>query len=304
MSKKSEQQKTALVLRSCSADMTSKKGFVWPDVGEVAECPDWKPIAECGNGLHGWLYGQGDHDCSNYLSADSKWLVVEVVLADVVMLGGKCKFPRGTVKFIGTMTEAAAYLREHEPMAREVAVIGATISVDCEQCAIAGALSTLTGGYRSTLTGGYCSTLTGGNDSTLTGGNRSTLTGGDDSTLTGGYCSTLTGGDGSTLTGGNDSTLTGGNRSTLTGGDRSTLTGGDDSTLTGGYCSTLTGGDDSTLTGGDGSELRIRYWDGNAERWRTVIGYVGEDGLQPCVPYRLDENHKFVEVKNGYDEID
>ncbi len=202
MSKKSEQQKTALVLRSCSADMTSKKGFVWPDVGEVAECPDWKPIAECGNGLHGWLYGQGDHDCSNYLSADSKWLVVEVVLADVVMLGGKCKFPRGTVKFIGTMTEAAAYLREHEPMAREVAVIGATISVDCEQCAIAGALST------------------------------------------------------------------------------------------------LTGGNDSTLTGGDGSELRIRYWDGNAERWRTVIGYVGEDGLQPCVPYRLDENHKFVEVKN------
>ena len=216
MSKKSEQQKTALVLRSCSADMTSHKGFVWPDVGEVAECPDWKPIAECGNGLHGWLYGQGDHDCSNYLSADSKWLVVEVVLADVVMLGGKCKFPRGTVKFIGTMTEAAAYLREHEPMAREVAVIGATISVDCKQYAIAGALFTLTGGYRSTLTGGY--------------------------------------------------------RSTLTGGYR--------------------------------SELRIRYWDGTAERWRTAIGYVGEDGLQPCVPYRLDENHKFVEVKNGYDEID
>ena len=240
MSKKSEQQKTALVLRSCSADMTSHKGFVWPDVGEVAECPDWKPIAECGNGLHGWLYGQGDHDCSNYLSADSKWLVVEVVLADVVMLGGKCKFPRGTVKFIGTMTEAAAYLREHEPMAREVAVIGATISVDCKQYAIAGALSTLTGGYRSTLIGG------------------------DRSTLTGGYCSTLTGG--------NDSTLTGGN--------------------------------DSTLTGGDGSELRIRYWDGTDERWRTAIGYVGEDGLQPCVPYRLDENHKFVEVKNGYDEID
>ena len=256
MSKKSEQQKTALVLRSCSADMTSKKGFVWPDVGEVAECPDWKPIAECGNGLHGWLYGQGDHDCSNYLSADSKWLVVEVVLADVVILGGKCKFPRGTVKFIGTMTEAAAYLREHEPMAREVAVIGATISVDCKQYAIAGALST--------LTGDYCSTLIGGDGSTLTGGNRSTLTGGD----------------GSILTGGDDSTLTGGNRSILTGGNR------------------------STLTGGYGAELRIRYWDDNAERWRTVIGYVGEDGLQPGVPYRLDENHKFVEVKNDGNEID
>ena len=225
MSKKTEKQKTALVLRSCNADMSSRNGFVWPDVGEVAECPDWKPIAECGNGLHGWLYGQGDHDCSNYLSADSKWLVVEVVLADVVMLGGKCKFPRGAVKFIGTMTEAAAYLREHEPLAREVAVIGATINVGEKQSAIAGALATLTGADGCTLTGtDYC-------------------------------------------------------------------------TLTGGYRCTLTGADYCTFTAGDNSEIRASYWDKKSERRRTVIGYVGEDGLQPGVAYQLDENHKFIAVK-------
>ena len=109
--------------------------------------------------------------------------------------------------------------------------------------------------------------------------------------LIGGYRSTLTGGDDSTLTGGSYSTLTGGDRSTLTGGDRSTLTGGDDSTLTGGDRSTLTGGSYSTLTGGDGSELRIRYYD---SRWRTAIAYVGENGIEAGVAYKLNDNHEFV----------
>ena len=77
---------------------------------------------------------------------------------------------------------------------------------------------------------------------------------------------------------------TGGYRSTLTGGYRSTLTGGDGSTLTGGHYSTLTGGDGSTLT--------IKHWDG--KRCRLVTAYVGEDGILPNVPYRLDENGKFV----------
>ncbi|HJP68591.1 MAG TPA: hypothetical protein VJ846_06790, partial [Sphingomicrobium sp.] len=83
----------------------------------------------------------------------------------------------------------------------------------------------------------------------------------------------------------------------LTGGDGSTLTGGYRSTLTGGDGSTLTGGDDSTLTGGDGSELRIRYWDNKADRYRTVIAYVGEDGIEANLPYRLDDSHKFVRVE-------
>lgn len=67
-------------------------------------------------------------------------------------------------------------------------------------------------------------------------------------------------------------------------------------TLTGGNGSTLTGGDCSTLTGGDRSELRIRYWDSKADRYRTVIAYVGEDGIEAGQPYKLDDNHKFVKV--------
>lgn len=49
---------TVLVLRTCAADLTSYGGFQWPESGPV-ESPDWNPIAECGNGLHGWL-GAGD----------------------------------------------------------------------------------------------------------------------------------------------------------------------------------------------------------------------------------------------------
>ena len=80
-------------------------------------------------------------------------------------------------------------------------------------------------------------------------------------------------------------TATGGHDSTLTGGDDSTLTGGDGSTLTGGNRSTLTGGYRSTLTGGDRSQIRIEWWDG--KRTRLVVGYVGEDGIEPDVAYTV-----------------
>ncbi|MFE4162470.1 hypothetical protein ACFX4S_08870, partial [Kosakonia sp. YIM B13605] len=174
-----------LVLRTCAADMSAYGGFVWPKSGFV-EAPDWKPQAECGNGLHGLLWGQGS---AGYLSdaADANWMVCEVEKDTIVDLEDKVKFPNCEVVFCGEKEGAIGYLMENG--GRGYAIV------------------------YSTLTGGDDSTLTGGDGSTLTGGNRSTLTGGDDSTLTGGYGSTLTGGYGSTLTGGDDSTLTGGNRS-------------------------------------------------------------------------------------------
>jgi hypothetical protein len=233
---------TSLVLRTCRADLTSRNGFQWAGVGGITTAPDWKNNTECGNGLHGWLYGAGDHSCSDYLDAESVWMVLEVVTSDVIMLGGKCKFPSAKTVFIGDRKGASEYMLANEPRSANVEIIGRIAEVGDKQSLIGGALSTLTGGEGSTLTGGEGSTLTGGYRSTLTGGNYSTLTGGD--------------------------------RSTLTGGDR------------------------STLTGGDRSELRIRYWDGKANRYRTVIAYVGEDGIKSGTPYRLCENNKFMEVRS------
>ena len=47
-----------LILRTCNADMTSYGEFVWPELGYV-EAPDWEPTETCGNGLHGFLWGEG-----------------------------------------------------------------------------------------------------------------------------------------------------------------------------------------------------------------------------------------------------
>ena len=92
----------AYVLRTCGANMGSHGGFVWPETGPV-EAPDWKPIAECGNGLHGLLDGEGDGSLLNW-DDDAKWLVVAI--EEWIELGGKVKFPRGEVLYAGERAEA------------------------------------------------------------------------------------------------------------------------------------------------------------------------------------------------------
>ncbi len=199
---KTKKQGTALILRTCSADLTSHGGFQWPDkIGAVVEAPDWKKDNNCGHGLHGWLFGQGDHDCSSTVGdADAKWLVVEVGLSDLIALGGKVKFPRCTVRHIGDKASATQFLIANEPRAAGVAVIGATLQAgDKELCQV----------------GAY---------------------------------------------------------------------------------GTATAGNEGTATAGKKGEIQIRYWDEKTERYRTVIGYIGEDGLEPGVAYKLDDNHRFVKA--------
>jgi hypothetical protein len=254
------------------------------------EAPDFDSIKECGKGLHGWLWGEGDvSDCSWWDDLDSKWLVLAVWKDDLIALDRKVKFPRCWVVFSGDRISAPRKIIE---LGAQGAVLFANRLGGDRSTLTGGDRSTLTGGYRSTLTGGYRSTLNGGYGSTLNGGYGSTLNGGDGSTLNGGDGSTLNGGDGSTLNGGYDSKLTGGYGSTLNGGAWSILNGGDRSTLKGGDRSTLNGGDNSTLNGGYGSTLTFKVWDGKRHRLHTA--YVGENGINPGVPYQFVDG-KFVE---------
>lgn len=104
-----------LVLRACRDDLSSSHGFTWPKSGPVA-AHDWMPTKECGNGLHGWLWGEGDASIAGHLdpfTANALWLVVEVDASLVVDLGGKVKFPCGEVVFCGARDEATKYLAEH-----------------------------------------------------------------------------------------------------------------------------------------------------------------------------------------------
>jgi len=110
--------------------------------------------------------------------------------------------------------------------------------------------------------------------------------------ITGGERSNVAGDEYSTVTGGNHSTVTGGYHSTVTGGYGSTVIGGSDSIVSAGEYSTATGGHYSTISGGNSSILSLKWFDG--KRTRIVTAYVGEDGIQPNVAYKLDDNGKFV----------
>ncbi|EPC7369888.1 hypothetical protein ACR6D4_000886 [Pseudomonas aeruginosa] len=279
-SKKKASQETALVLRTCSADLTSHGGFQWPDkIGAVVEAPDWKKDNKCGHGLHGWLFGQGDHDCSSTVGdADAKWLVVEVDLSDLIALGGKVKFPRCTIRHIGDRASATKFLIANEPRAAGVEVIGATLQAGDKDLCQVGAYGTATAGDWGTATAGYWGTATAG----------------DWGTATAGDWGTATAGDWGTATAGDWGTATAGYKGTATAGDWGTATAGNEGTATAGYKGTATAGYKGTATAGEKGEIRIRYWDEKADRYRTVIGYIGEDGLEPDVPYKLNADRKFV----------
>jgi hypothetical protein len=81
-------------------------------------------------------------------------------------------------------------------------------------------------------------------------------------------------------------------RGTATAGDGGTATAGDGGTATAGYGGTATAGYGGTATAGDDGTLVLASWDGT--RKRLTIVYVGEDGIEPNVAYRLDANRKPV----------
>ena len=55
-------------------------------------------------------------------------------------------------------------------------------------------------------------------------------------------------------------------------------------------------GEGGKATAGKGGEIRIRYYDSKAQRYRTAVGYVGEDEIEANVAYKLDADHKFIKV--------
>jgi hypothetical protein len=106
---------------------------------------------------------------------------------------------------------------------------------------------------------------------------------------------TATAGDRGTATAGDSGTATAGDRGTATAGYRGTATAGDRGTATAGYRGTATAGDRGTATAGDRGCISIEWYD-DANGYRRKIGLIGENGLKPNTPYRV-ERGEFVEVK-------
>ena len=67
-------------------------------------------------------------------------------------------------------------------------------------------------------------------------------------------------------------------------------------TATAGDGGTATAGDGGTATAGTNGTLLLTWWDEAAQRRRTVIGYIGEAGIEPGKRYRLDDAHQLAEA--------
>lgn len=139
------------MLRTCNKDLSSRGGFQWKDFG-VVSCDDWSEVAECGRGLHGLLWGQGDGLLLNW-NEDAKWVVAEVTANSIVDLYGKVKFPKCKVVYCGAKKGAVALISLFAPAG--TVVVGGTATAGDGGTAIAGYGGTAIAGYRGTATAGY-----------------------------------------------------------------------------------------------------------------------------------------------------
>ena len=298
------------VLRTSDKHRRSYNGFQWPEKGMV-EAQDWDPVWECGNGLHGALWGEGDGSLFNW-NVDATWQIVKVLRSDIGCLDGKVKFPRGEVIFSGSRKEATNKMYRKRPGA----IIGGTATVGTYGTATAGYWGIATAGYRGTATAGYRGTATAGARGIATVGTYGTATAGNEGTATAGYGGTATVGTYGIATAGNEGTATAGyggtatagyggaatagNEGTATVGTYGTATAGNEGTATAGYLGTATAGNEGTATAGyggtatagQGGELRIRWKDGS--RYKLAVGYVGEDGIRANVAYICNKHGRLV----------
>jgi hypothetical protein len=285
---------TSLVLRVCAANMTSSHEFKWPGVGEVAIARDWNSQPVCGQGLHGWLHGAGEHDCTSYWQDENaKWLVVEVETASIIQLGGKVKFPSGVVRFVGARKDATDYLLANDPRAANVAVIGAQRQVGDKEPVIVGALGTATAGDRlAPRRLGTAAPRRLGTAAPRRLGTAAPRRLGTAAPRRLGTAAPRRLGTAAPRRLG-----TAAPRRLGTAAPRRLGPAAQAGTATAGYSGTATAGYSGTATAGELGEIRIRWWDAKNDRYRTVIGYVGEGGIEPNVAYRLDAKHQFVRAK-------
>ena len=271
-----------LVLRTCNAHLISYNGFRWPESGYVAAI-DWQDTDVCGNGLHGLLDGSGEGRYLNWAD-DAKWLVVEVAESDLRYGSGdltnKCKFHSGYVVYCGNRSGALNYLK--------------AAGVDMTKCV--GAQIAVEGDRSQASSSGDLSQASSSGDQS-----QASSSGYQSQASSSGYQS--------------QASSSGGRSQASSSGDLSqaSSSGYQSQALSSGYRSQASSSGDQSLSLGWGSVakarsacygiLALRYWDG--ARYRLIVGYVGEDNIQPNTWYQLDCAGKFVECTeselNNYD---
>jgi hypothetical protein len=100
--------------------------------------------------------------------------------------------------------------------------------------------------------------------------------------------------DGTAVTGDCGTAMIVGDGGTAVAGARGRATAGRGGSATVGYGGTATAGVGGTVAAGADGMICVRWWAGI--RLRIAVGYIGEDGLEPDVRYRLDDAGRFVRV--------
>ena len=179
-----------LCLRTCDKDLKAHGGFQWSESG-IVKAPDWDSEPECGNGLHGLLWGEGAGGLLNW-DKDARWLVVAVKEKDIVHIGQKVKFPECRVVHVGNQKSATNVLVQYAP--KNTAVVGASITAGYAGQATAGDCGQATAGYAGRATAGYAGQATAGDNGQATAGCAGKATAGNNGQATAGYAGKATAG--------------------------------------------------------------------------------------------------------------
>ncbi len=309
-------------LQSLGGPEGKGRGFQWPSTGPVA-CSDWDPKPECGNGLHGLLWGEGDWSLLSYAD-DAVWLLVEVLKTDIVSLGQKVKFPKGEVVFSGGRADAITKILCHvDRMAGCDNVSSGNCSTaassgNCSKAASSGDYSKAasSGNGSTAASSGDCSTAASsgyGSKAASSGYGSKAASSGDGSTAaSSGNCSTAassgdnskaaSSGNGSTAASSGDCSTAAssgyGSKAASSGYGSKAASSGDGSTAaSSGNCSTAASSGDNTIAmvaglngqakAGPNGFFTLVWFDG--KRNRPVSGLVGENDIKADTWYKVNE---------------
>ena len=302
-----------LILRRISKDGMSHGGFAkWGAQSElnITVQPEvWNPTRSCGNGIHGWPWGIGLGDGADYDICNDRWLVVSAKPEDVVgeLEGGwKCKCREVVKIFDGTYAEAWKVINDGrhrciQAMSKADAAAATAASGDYSQLAASGDSSQLaaSGDYSKLAASGDYSKLAASGDYSKLAAS------GDSSKLaaSGDYSKLAASGHSSQLAASGDSSqlaASGHSSKLAASGDYSQLAAsGDSSKLAALGKSSIVAGiaDSCDLAVGELGCIIATYWKQTENRYRVVVGYVGENGIKPNTRYKLNDRHEFEEVK-------
>ncbi|BAP25006.1 TPA: hypothetical protein ACQT1A_001513 [Pseudomonas aeruginosa] len=80
-------------------------------------------------------------------------------------------------------------------------------------------------------------------------------------------------------------------------GDGGLASTSDFGTAQAGFQGIARGGYRASVAAGMLGEIHLIHWDSAGRRWRTAVGYIGEDGLLADTFYTLDSSHQFVPAR-------